>query len=122
MQGHGLSLFAAAVPLAAFVSFITNMSTHQHKARPGASISLTALAQGASLRPGESVWAALETDLDERLRFGKGAVLLTNERILAFQGDEKKWQSRDLLPGLALQHTDHAGVGTLQLRDAKYHS
>lgn len=118
MQGHGLSLFAAAVPLAAFVSFVTNMSAHQHEARPGASISLTALAQGASLRPGESVWAALETDLDERLRFGKGAVLLTNERILAFQGDEKKWQSRDLLPGLALQHTDHAGVGTLQLRDA----
>ncbi len=101
------------------------MSALEHEAPSAATAAvgnpantLSTLIKEAPLQPGESVWAALETDLNERLRFGHGTILLTNTRIVARLPGEKKWQSRDLLPGLTLRHTDHAGVGTLQLGDA----
>ncbi len=77
-----------------------------------------ALTEGAPLRSSENVLGVLEVDLDARLRFGTGAVLITNQRLISRFPDETGWKSWDLRPGLALSHMDHAGVGTLALRDA----
>ncbi|MFD1709501.1 ABC transporter ATP-binding protein [Ottowia sp. GY511] len=77
-----------------------------------------ALAEGAPLRPSENVLGVLEVDLDAQLRFGSGAVLITNQRLISRFPDETGWQSWDLRPGLTLSHTDHAGVGALALRDS----
>lgn len=77
-----------------------------------------ALTEGAPLRSSENVLGVLEVDLDARLRFGSGAVLITNQRLISRFPDETGWKSWDLRPGLALSHMDHAGVGTLALRDA----
>jgi ATP-binding cassette subfamily B protein len=74
--------------------------------------------EGASLRPSENVLGALEVDLNRRLRFADGAVVLTNQRLVARFPDETTWQGWELRPGLALTHHDHAGVGALELHDA----
>ena len=69
------------------------------------------------LAPAEQVVATLEPDLDAHLAFSPGRVVLTNLRLLskAPGGDWEAWPFR---PGMALQHHDHAGVGTLELHDA----
>lgn len=41
------------------------------------------------LRPHENVLAALEVDLDQQLHFVKGLVLLTNQRLLACEGQRR---------------------------------
>lgn len=69
------------------------------------------------LRPSENALAALEVDLNARLRFGAGKLVITDQRLLTRFPDETGWQAWDLRPGLALSHHDHAGVGTLELRD-----
>jgi len=79
-----------------------------------------------SLRPelaqllagGESVLAWLELDLDARLHFGRGAVVLTERRVLARAPGETAWRDWPLRPQLSLRHADHAGVGSLELSDA----
>lgn len=65
----------------------------------------------------ENVQAMLEVDLDERLRFKKGLVLVTNRRILAKNPDAHQWQAWPLAQHLHLSHHDHAGVGHLVLAD-----
>lgn len=67
---------------------------------------------------GETLAAWVETDLDARLRFAPGLVALTDRRLLARAPGDTTWQSWNLGAGLAVQHSDHAGVGTLELIDA----
>ncbi len=74
---------------------------------------------GAALRPSENVLGVLEVDLDHQLRFGAGQLLITNQRLVSRFPNETAWRSWDLRPQLALEHHDHAGVGTLALRDAE---
>lgn len=46
------------------------------------------------LLPEESVLAKLETDLDSRLHFQPGMLIVTNRRLLSRQADESAWSSR----------------------------
>jgi len=71
------------------------------------------------LRPQENVLATLEVDLDQQLRFVKGLVVLTNQRLLSCAGTEQVWTSWDLQAGQKLLHHDHAGVGHIDLLDAE---
>jgi ATP-binding cassette subfamily B protein len=64
---------------------------------------------------GENVSSALEVDLDTRLHFAKGLVLLTERRIMARAPGETVWQSWPYTPDLTLKLHDHAGVGHLEL-------
>jgi ATP-binding cassette subfamily B protein len=71
----------------------------------------------AQLQTHENVLALLEVDLDTKLRFVKGLVLVTNQRLMGRAAGESGWHSWDYRPGLALKHHDHAGVGHLQILD-----
>nr|WP_297525121.1 ABC transporter ATP-binding protein [uncultured Roseateles sp.] len=76
------------------------------------------------LRRGENVRASLEVDLDSRLRFSAGGLRLTDQRLLALEapaeghGDPvfREWP---LTPELKLVLSDHAGLGALELVDAR---
>jgi ATP-binding cassette subfamily B protein len=70
------------------------------------------------LEPGETVCAGVELDLDARLRFTKGLVVVTTTRLLARAPGEQAWRSWRYRSELALSHHDHAGVGHLELVDA----
>ncbi|MFP5391498.1 MAG: ABC transporter ATP-binding protein [Gammaproteobacteria bacterium] len=76
------------------------------------------LVQG-QLAPGENVLSSVEVDLDQRLRFTKGLVIVTDRRLLARAPGEIEWTSWPYRAGLALNHHDHAGVGHLQLVDQR---
>ena len=78
---------------------------------------LPAVFAGAPLQPSENVLGSLEVDLNRRLHFGSGQLLITNQRLISRFPDETAWQSWALRPGLTMAHHDHAGVGTLELRD-----
>ena len=69
------------------------------------------------LAPGEIVLSALEVDLDARLRFKKGIVVVTSARLIARGAGENGWKVWSYRAGLALTHHDHAGVGHLELKD-----
>ena len=69
------------------------------------------------LSSGENVLSALEVDLDTRLRFGAGLVVVTNRRLMARAAGEKTWNEWHFRDGLSLLHHDHAGVGHLELVD-----
>ncbi len=69
------------------------------------------------LRKGETVLTVLELDLDARLHFQPGLVVLTEHRLLASGGEPGEWIEWPLAAGLALGLHDHAGVGTLELHD-----
>ena len=66
----------------------------------------------------ENVLAALEVDLDTRLHFVRGLVVVTNQRLLSRNGNETQWKQWVFREGLELRHHDHAGVGHLNLVDA----
>ncbi|MBB3219856.1 cyanophycin metabolism-associated ABC transporter [Pseudoduganella umbonata] len=68
------------------------------------------------LAPGENVQSALEVDLDAKLHFAKGIVVLTDRRLLA-RAPNQEWQAWPYRPGLSLKLHDHAGVGHLELFD-----
>jgi len=70
---------------------------------------------GTLLHPGETVLAGLELDLDARLHFTQGWLVVTDQRLIARAPGEKKVQEWAIEPGLRLSHTDHAGVGSLEL-------
>jgi ATP-binding cassette subfamily B protein len=72
----------------------------------------------ARLHPQENVLAALEVDLDARLHFVRGLVVVTNERVLSTDGGTAQWQEWPFAKGLTLLHHDYAGVGHLELADA----
>jgi ATP-binding cassette subfamily B protein len=69
------------------------------------------------LANGENVLTSVEVDLDSRLRFKKGILVLTGRRLLACAPGETAWQEWHFRAGLRLQHHDHAGVGHLELLD-----
>ena len=69
------------------------------------------------LASGENVLGSVEVDLDARLRFKKGIVVVTNRRLLARAPGETAWRLWSFRPGLKLGHHDHAGVGHLELTD-----
>ena len=70
------------------------------------------------LAAGEKTQAWLEIDLDNRLQFAAGLVIVTDRRLLARAPGDGGWQEWPLRAGLALNHHDHAGVGALELVDA----
>ena len=70
------------------------------------------------LKKDEQVLAWLEIDLNAGLRFAKGLVALTDQRLLARTEDSAEWQNHALRAGLRLTRRDHAGVGSLELFDA----
>jgi ATP-binding cassette subfamily B protein len=61
----------------------------------------------------------VEVDLDAKLRFTKGILVVTNRRLLSRAPGETTWRDWSFQPGLALRHHDHAGVGHLELVDAQ---
>ena len=69
------------------------------------------------LAPGENVLSAVEVDLDARLRFKKGILVVTSHRLIARGPGDDAWQQWSYRPGLELSHHDHAGVGHLELKD-----
>ncbi|MDP3652618.1 MAG: ABC transporter ATP-binding protein [Rhodoferax sp.] len=71
----------------------------------------------AQLHPHENVLATLEVDLDTRLHFVKGVVVVTNARLLSRVEGQSTWQQWAYQKGMALHHHDHAGVGHLDLLD-----
>jgi ATP-binding cassette subfamily B protein len=73
----------------------------------------------AALGAGETVIACLELDLNLRLMFDQGVVVLTDRGLLARNSGDAAWQRWEFRRGLRLEHRDHAGVGTLDLRDEK---
>lgn len=69
------------------------------------------------LAPGENVLSSVEVDLDAKLRFVKGILVVTNRRLLTRAPGDTAWRDWAYRPGLALRHHDHAGVGHLELVD-----
>jgi ATP-binding cassette subfamily B protein len=69
------------------------------------------------LQDGEQVAAWLTPDLDGKLDFAHGLVVVTDRRVLSRAAGAAGWQAWDYRPGLILQSHDHAGVATLELRD-----
>lgn len=82
---------------------------------PGASSLHTALP--SLLASDENVLATLEVDLDARQHFAPGLLVLTERRLLA--GAAGGWAEWPLAADLHLRHTDHAGVGTIELHDSR---
>ncbi|CAJ0788060.1 Vitamin B12 import ATP-binding protein BtuD [Ralstonia condita] len=74
---------------------------------------------GTSLAPEETVLAGLRLDLDARLHFTQGWLVVTNCRLIGLAPGETGLQSWDIAPGMTLSHIDHAGVGTLELSDGQ---
>ena len=72
-------------------------------------------ALSAALRSDEKPLAWLELDLDARLAFGAGLLVLTDHRLLARAPGQTEWQAWPLSEELNLRHHDHAGVGHLEL-------
>ncbi|MES2770443.1 MAG: ABC transporter ATP-binding protein [Pseudomonadota bacterium] len=70
------------------------------------------------LRAGEKPLACLQTDLDQRLHFVEGLLLLSDQRLLAYDTATACWLSWDYRADLRLQRSDDAGVGSLELFDA----
>ncbi|WP_407935143.1 cyanophycin metabolism-associated ABC transporter [Cupriavidus plantarum] len=68
-----------------------------------------------TLEPGETILAGLRLDLDERLHFTQGWVIVTDRRVIARAPGETAVSAWAIAPGLSLTHVDHAGVGTLEL-------
>ncbi|AYM77782.1 putative ABC transporter ATP-binding protein [Janthinobacterium sp. HH103] len=90
---------------------------------PATTIPLTSLPEHwlaeveSKLSPGENVLSSVEVDLDARLRFTKGIIVVTEKRLLARSPGDTTWKSWSFRHGLRLTHHDHAGVGHLELFD-----
>ncbi len=77
----------------------------------------------AELGSSDNVSALLAVDLDTQLRFSSGLLALTERELISLApavspGGQPELQRWTLTPDLSLQHSDHAGVGTLELHDA----
>jgi ATP-binding cassette subfamily B protein len=71
------------------------------------------------LAENETVLAWLELDLNEQLQFSRGLLAVTQRRLLVKASPDADWQEWTYRPGLTLSQQDHAGVGTLELLDAR---
>ncbi|MCS0611134.1 ABC transporter ATP-binding protein/permease [Massilia kyonggiensis] len=69
------------------------------------------------LAPGENVLNSVEVDLDAKLRFTKGILVVTNYRLLTRAPGDTMWRDWPYRAGLTMRHHDHAGVGHLELVD-----
>lgn len=69
----------------------------------------------AQLRDQETILHCVETDLDSRLQFRAGVLVLTTQRLMAHSPDSASWESWAYEQGLQMRHHDHAGVGHLEL-------
>ena len=65
----------------------------------------------------ERVVAWLATDLDARLHFANGLVVLTDQALLAWMPDEQSPARYAIRDGLELRLHDHAGAAALELFD-----
>lgn len=65
----------------------------------------------------EKVLVWISIDLDARLYFTAGLVVVTNQRLLAKMAGDEGWQVWQFLPDMTLTQRDHAGVGYLELLD-----
>ncbi|WP_342050602.1 MULTISPECIES: cyanophycin metabolism-associated ABC transporter [unclassified Cupriavidus] len=68
-----------------------------------------------TLASGETILAGLRLDLDERLHFTQGWVIVTDRRVIARAPGETAVSAWPISADLTLTHIDHAGVGTLEL-------
>ncbi|MBI4695703.1 MAG: ABC transporter ATP-binding protein [Gammaproteobacteria bacterium] len=71
----------------------------------------------AVLDADERVLGWFEPDLDQRLHFAAGLVLLTDRRLVAATADSEAWGIWPHRDGLSFDHQDHGGVGTVDLHD-----
>ncbi|MBV2193789.1 MAG: ABC transporter ATP-binding protein/permease [Azonexus sp.] len=93
--------------------------------KPPRSLTPVAGSRDADLPPGlteqlaadETVLAWLATDLDGRLHYRQGWLVVTSTRFLAWLADENRWQAWPWRTGLRLRQHDHAGVARLELID-----
>jgi ATP-binding cassette subfamily B protein len=67
----------------------------------------------ARLEAGETVLDWFEPDLDDRLAYAPGLVVLTGRRLLAAAGED--WRAFVLAPDLTLNSEEQGGVGRLDL-------
>lgn len=65
--------------------------------------------------PGENVLASLDVDLDSRLSFARGLLVLSNQRLLGWDPASRQWSEWRISPDMQLRISDHAGVGSLEL-------
>ena len=72
----------------------------------------------AQLAPDEQLLAWHELDLDDRLDFRPGLLVLTNQRLLATAAGSSAHSAWPLTADLTLFHHDNAGVATLELENA----
>lgn len=72
-----------------------------------------------NLFPGENVSSSVVVDLDTRLHFKKGILVVTDRRFLTRAPGETAWRDWPYRADLALRHHDHGGVGHLELVDAQ---
>jgi len=77
---------------------------------------------GAHLASLQNALAILEVDLDARLQFVPGLLIVTDRQVVFAQdvpGQDLRWDRWDLAPDQVMRHHDHAGVGTLSLQNAQ---
>ena len=70
------------------------------------------------LRPGESMLAWFEPDLNAELRFAQGLVVLTEQRVLSVDfdaGGAVQWRQWPLEPGTRLRTKEEGAAGALEL-------
>lgn len=65
----------------------------------------------------EKVLAWITLDLDTRLYFATGIVVVTTKRLLAKMARDEVWQAWYYHQNMMLTQRDHAGVGYLELFD-----
>jgi ATP-binding cassette subfamily B protein len=71
------------------------------------------------LSPDEKILAFIETNLDYRLNFARHLLALTSHRLICLKSPAMEFQEFALSQSISLQRTDHAGVGHIELFDAK---
>ncbi|MDN5837025.1 MAG: ABC transporter, partial [Nitrosospira sp.] len=65
----------------------------------------------SQLSDAEQVLAWMEIDLDARLHFTSGLVVVTNRRLLASTANGAIWSDWAYQPGLTLVRYDQSGIG-----------
>lgn len=69
------------------------------------------------IKPDEKIVAVLTPDIQADLTFGIALLVLTNERLLSKKDTHGAWDVWPLKPEWSLLQRDHAGLGTIELRD-----
>jgi len=91
------------------------MQHHDPVGTPGGGGEAASDALKSRLSVAENVLASLPVDLDEDFRFKSGLLALTDQRLLAREAGGAWAEWRLPAPGLEIQLSDHAGIGTLDL-------